>query len=304
MVKIAAGIVLYNPKNDERFKRAFNSVIKEFNKIYVFDNSTTNIQFSFNSTKVVYMTEDANRGIAYALNHIMKAADKDNYDWVVTMDQDSIIPHGLLKAYKENLSVKELGIICPQAIDKRRTYELPKSYPKKEYVNKCITSGSCTSVRAWKKVGGFDNKLFIDLVDNDFCKRIILSKYKILKLNNIILDQEFGEIIPKSSKKQQFWYKIAQILNNINFAKLGYKKKVSAFRVYYTNRNIIYLNKKLKKFGGIGYQSYNTTNYFGFWIAFNLPSILRGDNKLEIIKSVYKGIKDGKNEKVNEWKPR
>ena len=66
-------------------------------------------------------------------------------------------------------------------------------------------------------------------------------------------------------------------------------------RVYYTCRNIIYLNKKFKDYGGIGYKdNYNCHTFFGFIICFVLPSILRADKKIEVIKAVKRGFREGK----------
>lgn len=301
MNSIAAGIVLYNPSDFVRFKKAFTSVVNQFPRVYVFDNSTKAIKLPEKKSNLVYITEHKNMGIAYALNKIMKLASKDGFKWVVTMDQDSIVPDNLIDEYNKRLSIKNVGIICPQVIDKRRIYQVPQDKIGDEYVNECITSGSCTSIEAWKNAGGFDEWLFIDLVDNDFCKRVILSGYKILQINKIILNQEFGNITPKSLRIQNFWKRIAILFHNENFAKLGYRKKVYPMRVYYTNRNIIYLNKKLKKYGGIGYKNYNVSSYCGFWIAFNLPSILRAKNKKDVIGAILSGIKSGRRKIVDEW---
>ena len=38
-------------------------------------------------------------------------------------------------------------------------------------------------IDAWEQIGKFDEWLFIDLVDNEFCKRLIVSGYTILRLN-------------------------------------------------------------------------------------------------------------------------
>lgn len=302
MVKIAAGIVLYNPSDLERFKIAFLSVVHQFERIYIFDNSTIRVKVPVLSSKVIYLTNHKNMGISYALNKIMESADKDGYNWVVTMDQDTIVPPKMLSEYKKNISSDDIGILCPQVVDRRRIYMKPKTFPEVEYVDFCITSGSCTSVNVWRKIGKFDENLFIDLVDNDFCKRVILSKYKILRLNNIILDQEFGDISPRSLKSQKFWLKISSILHNVNFAKLGYRKKVNPMRIYYTNRNIIYVNKKLANYNVTIYEeNYNVRSYIGFWICFNLPSIIRAKNKLKVVGAIRKGISDGLKMKVSKW---
>lgn len=298
--RIAAGIVLFNPDDEDRFIYCLNRLTEQFEKVYIFNNGAP---FSFDKFKSVEcISENENKGIAYALNKIMSYAQKDGYSWVVTMDQDSVIPDGLVNGYMQHINESsDLGIICPQVIDKRRIYSVAEKNKEEIYVDFCITSAACTSVEAWEKCGKFDEWLFIDLVDNDFCKRLTLSGYKILKLNQWVLDQEFGKIIPKSKHTQEFWLKVSKILHNQNFAKFSYKKFVSPLRVYYTNRNIIYINKKLKNYGSVGYENYNCKGYIGFIISFMIPSILRANKKIDVLKATIKGVKDGMISSPNEW---
>ena len=300
--RIAAGIVMFNPENEERVKNSLESILSQVDKAYVFDNSTTANCIAFPST-VTYLTEHENKGIAYAMNRIMEMARNDGYDWLITMDQDSIMPDGIIEAYKKHISDNDVGIICPQVIDSRRSYMEVKKEPKEEYIDFCITSASCTSISAWEKIGRFDEWLFIDLVDNDFCKRMVVSGYKILRMNELVLDQEFGKIIPKSERVQKFWNRIAKVLHNDNFGKLGYRKFVSPMRVYYTCRNIIYVNKKLCHYGKTGYrENYNCSGYPGFLIAFVVPSVLRAQKKREVLKAVIKGTKDGRKTRPEIWR--
>lgn len=302
IVKIAAGIVVFNPDSEERLKKNIDSVLKQVDKVYVFDNSTKQYKYKFPDT-VEYMTLNQNKGIAYGMNRIMEAAQKDGFDWVVTMDQDSILPEGIIKGYtREIIQNGNIAIVCPQVIDVRRAYMEINKELKKEYVDFCITSASCTSIKAWKDVGKFDEWLFIDLVDNDFCKRLTIAGYKILRLNEFVLNQEFGRIIPKSVKKQKFWIGLSKIFHNQNIAKFSYYKFVSPMRVYYTNRNIIYVNRKLKQYGSVGYrENYNCKGYFGFLLCFCVPSLLRAQDKRAVLKAILNGIRDGRKKKVKQW---
>lgn len=302
--KIAAGIVLYNPDSMERLEKCIHSVKQQVERIYIFDNSTDgrNNKSIISQLGGVYLSENGNVGIATALNEIIRCAKRDGYEWVITMDQDSILPSKLVESYSEAMRDTKIGMICPQVIDKRRSYMQPVTYPEKEYVEFCITSASCTSIKIWEKLGGFDEWLFVDLVDNEYCKRLIESGYKILRLNAYVLDQEFGKIIPKSEREQRFWVKLSSILHNKNIAKLSYKKYVSAIRVYFTCRNIIYVNRKLSRYGKTAYKdNYNCNSYCGFLISFVLPSILRADKKGEVIKASIKGTFDGLTRSVKPW---
>ena len=292
-MKVAAGIVLYNP-DMERFVLCLNRIIEQVERVYIFDNSSFVHDFS-SYDKIVYISQKKNFGISHALNKIMEAANDDGYEWVITFDQDSIIPPKMVEKYRTAITENEdVGIVCPQVIDSRRSYMEKKTKYEAEFIDFCITSASCTSIEVWNKIGKFDEWLFIDLVDNDFCKRLVISGYKILRLNDLVLDQEFGKIIPKSEKIVNFWIRVSKILHIKNFEKLSYKKFVSPLRVYYTNRNILYLNKKMKKYGKIAYkENYNCNSYWGFIISFMLPSILRAQDKKAVIKATYNGIKEG-----------
>ena len=92
------------------------------------------------------------------------------------------------------------------------------------------------------------------------------------------------------------------MLHNQNFAKFSYKKSVSSLRIYYTCRNIIYVNRKMRNYGKIAYENYNCKGYGGFVISFILPSVLRADKKIEVIKAAWRGTRDGRKKKVEEWK--
>lgn len=289
---VAAGIVLYNPDDFDRFNRCINSILTQVEKVYIFINGDSNVEL-IESDKIVYINENKNKGVAYALNSIMNMAKNDGFKWVLTMDQDSILPNGMIKDFTRHFDNNEIGIICPQVVDKRRSYMTYKQNSDEDFVDFCITSASCTSIEIWEKVGRFDEWLFIDLVDNDFCKRLTLGGFKILQINKWVLDQEFGKIIPKSKTKQEFWIKLSKITGIVNIAKLSYYKYVNPLRVYYTCRNIIYLNKKMKKYGKVGYENYNCKSYLGFIISFILPSFFRAQEKTKVLRAICQGTIDG-----------
>lgn len=306
-MKIGAGIVVYNPKK-ERIKANIEQILNQVDKIYIYINSIKefNLKEYFNSEKIQYLGNNENVGLAKAMNEIMEIADKDGMEWLMTLDQDSIVPNDIIQSFKEYVSIENVGIICPNVIDKRRVYMKADTTSETSSVDVCITSASLTRIEAWKQVGKFDDNLFIDLIDNDFCKKLKLNGWQILMINKVILDQEFGDIKLKSKKEVKFILKIAKKIKNKklakNFSKLTYKKNVSPMRVYYTNRNVIYLNKKFKNYNGIGYSNYNCNTYFGFNICFNLASFIRGKNKMKILKAIHDGKRDGRKLKANVFK--
>ena len=306
---VMAGMVLYNSDYD-RLRDCLNALEGQVKTTVIFDNSPKEMDVEKQNYlkcnyNCKYVFSKKNLGMPEAMNRIMEIGEKEGCEWVLTMNADSIVPANLVNQYAPFFGKKNIGMICPQVVDRRRKYMSVDSEKKNKFVKMCITSGACTRVQAWKQVGKFDGWLFVDLLDNDISKRMILNKWKILQVNSVVLDQEFGDIRAKAKWKENFWLRIGKILNNDNFAKFSYKKIVHSNRVYYTCRNIIYLNAKFKEYGGIGYkENYNCSTFLGFIICFVIPSILRADKKIEVIKAAYNGFSDGKKKakRTTPWK--
>lgn len=299
MNTVAAGIVVYNPDHN-RLIQCINHLEKQVACIIIYDNSTEKeSNFDFGD-KVVYISNHKNDGVAHALNEIFKKAKSLGYKWLLTMDQDTIVPDDMVETFANFFNEKGVGIICPQVIDKRRVYlKIDDAKDEISNISFCITSASCTNIEIWDKLGGFDEFLFIDFVDNEYCKRLVLNGYKILRCNNIIIDQEFGKIQLKSPYWVKFYTRLSSILNNKNVAKLSYKKEVSPLRVYYVHRNLLYLNKKYKNYGGIGYDNFYCNSFGGFLLYFSLPSFVRASRKLLVLKAILKGLYDGFQSRAN-----
>ena len=294
-MKVFAGIVLYKP-NKERLHDCLLNILDQFEEIILFDNVGDQNSLQDANAKISYYTENKNQGVAYALNVIFKVAKEKGADWVVTLDQDTIIPVDYRRKCEKLFGIPNVAIIAPQVIDKRRPYF--KAIVRNEFfidIDYCITSASCTNINIWEKLGGFDEWLFIDFVDGDYCKRIKIEGYRILQLSDVIIDQEFGDISLKSPWKVKFFLWLSKVMKNINVAKLSYNKKVKPLRVYYVHRNLLYLNKKYQKHGGIGYRNFNCNSFGGFLLYFTLPSIVRGGEKIKIVKAVIDGLYDGYN---------
>lgn len=302
MADIVAGVVLYNPSNLERTSKCLALTAAQVPVLYIFDNSVEPVQVEL-PMNAVYMTEHRNVGMGRALNELMRHALNDGHDWVLTMDQDSLIPDGLVAAFSKRIDSGDnhLALVCPQFVDRRRPFMKADQTQDETEVTRAITSASCTSIAAWQSVGGFDEWLFIDLVDNEFCARLDSAGYQMIRLNDWVLDQEFGVIEPKSPRQQHFWLTASWLLHVPNLAKFSYRKQVSPMRMYYTHRNIIYTNRKLRRYRSVGYDSYNCKGYLGFLVNITLPSILRAQHKWQVIRAIVRGTRDGLKAPVEAW---
>lgn len=296
MDNYAAGIVLYNPKID-RLKENIEAIIPQVKILYCYNNGLGNAQRVMDLLKsyanIVVLGRGTNDGISKALNCIVEQADKDNIQWLLTLDQDSIVSDDMIQSLATLTNIENAGIICPQLKDIRRKNEQPVS-PLDSYedVDICFTSGSFMNVKATKSIGGFDKYLFIDFVDHDICLRMKCEGYRVIRNNSVVLDHELGTL--RASRFEKIYLKLGALLHSETIKKLSYKRTVSPMRVYYSTRNMIYMKKK--------FSNYTTRKSWNTKLIKNIVSyLLRGEKKISILKSIAKGLKDGKNKQVEPY---
>ena len=126
MAKILAGIVVFN-SNFSRLLDCLAGLEKQVDSIIVWDNSPEKyteeeIEKISAFTNCEYIYSNKNLGMPEGMNRIIRIAKQKNFDWVLTMNADSIVPDNLVEKYSEFFGNNNIGMICPQIIDKRRKY--------------------------------------------------------------------------------------------------------------------------------------------------------------------------------------
>lgn len=278
--RVCAGIVTYNP-DLELFLKCLNAIKPQVNKVFIFDNASTNSDqlrnLIDNDEKVKVFFNKENNGIARALNELCKVADSTGYEWIVTMDQDSICADDMVEILISHSDDKKIGIVAPRVEfrdDRKLIHQTRNKRYEVEEIRACITSGSLTRIAAWKKVGGFDEWMFIDHVDNEFCTHIYVEGFSIIRINSAVLLQRAGE------------------MRYISF--IGGKKLLlpyySEYRNYFICRNTVYYLRKYRKY--INYKHEIITFTYS-----QLIKLLFEKSRWRTIKSTVKGIWDGKKAK-------
>ncbi len=270
---IAAGIVTYNP-DIKRLENTVDRILKETDLLFIADNGSDSVEEIRRICKgrAHLLAFPENRGIACALNAIMKGAKAKGASWVLTLDDDSDLPDGMIEALFSCTKEADVAIVCPRAFDVNAGEEVKAAFHETEgeiaEVDQCITSGALTSVEAWERVGGYDDYLFIDMVDFDFCHLVREAGYRILKNNRVTLPHAIGR-----TEVRRFLFMKVHVMNH------------SAMRKYYMTRNRIYC--AYKHTGRMGFR-----NLFGIIKALVLI-LCYETNKRAKIAAVLRGLRDG-----------
>ena len=187
---IDAVVVLYHP--DESIIENIKTY-QQITKIYAVDNSEKYDDDLVEKLKqfenLIYINNNGNQGIAHALNVGARLAIENGADWLLTMDQDtSFSENDLIKIQEELLAVDitNTAIVSP-------SHYLGDDI--KPFYNEIVmTSGNLINLHLFGKIGEFDENLFIDSVDTEYCLRIYSMRYKIKRIPSVILNHNLGNI--------------------------------------------------------------------------------------------------------------
>lgn len=181
-----------------------------------------------------------NLGIAAALNIGINYAIEQQVEWLLTFDQDSVIitenyALTLLETVKKDFGLEKVAVIggnYPKPFDSM--FPNSERYPpctgkiSSREVNTVITSGNLLIVKEIKKSKVlFNEKLFIDYVDYDFCLSLKQKGYRVIQ----VLDCKFEHTIGNPYFKTLNGNRI--FIHNHNH-----------IRKYYLMRNSLVVHKK------------------------------------------------------------
>lgn len=272
-------VVLYNP--ERRILKQLDIYANEFDKVYLFDNSDEKVEWitEFAKSRNIEYYSSNNVGITGALNVIIPIAINEKFDFIATMDQDTIFPSEVIQKMISNieLNYKEDIAIYTTNFNKMYVGEGGKiEYSKPEYdINKVtytnfhISSGNFLRCDLISNLFPLDN-YFIGFVDFDLDFSVKTLGYKILVIGECIISQQIGNPIKASV-----------------FTKQGLTN-FSSSRYYYLYRNNYYFNNKFK--------NYKEAKKFAKMkrIKYFIKLLTTERNKIEKIKMSYKGYCDYK----------
>lgn len=291
---VCAGFVLYNPDLG-LLKNNIDHIKEQVATLFFYDNHSDNIEDIERlilecTPKYVLLKGNENKGIAYGLNRLLHEAHLEGFDWILTMDQDSICCSDMIKKYldvMDNFDDK-VAMYCPFVLNNNKiSYKEYESLTLNSYdyvldANKCITSGCMTNVRIVLGIGGFDEKLFIDYVDTELNMRLNLQGYTIVRVNSAYMFQQMGK-----AKRIPFFDLLFKVTHFSFFRKMRYATVYNNIRLYYISRNSKYIRQKYKKVPFRLTASYIIGLFLYFSVTYPVSR-----NRWHMWKSMYRGYKE------------
>jgi len=232
-MNIAGVVILYHP-DIKQLSENINTYVPGLKELYIYDNSeiqTPGIEAALNNLHpcIKYQFFNNNEGIAKRLNQAVEAAMQTQYDYLLTMDQDSSFKPGDFEKYKSLIQKEEYTKVAQFGINCQPQITMSSEQPQEALT--LITSGSILNLSLIKKVGDFNEDLFIDFVDAEFSYRVVQHGLINLMFSNIQLNHALGNLV--SGRSLLTFKKTLRIIH-------------APIRAFYITRNGLFLLFKHK----------------------------------------------------------
>ena len=226
------------------------------------------------------MWNDRNLGIAAGLNAgVERALSSGQYSWIAMFDQDSFASpdyvSAIINAYLDcpfRDRVAMIGANYKLAM-RKSTSEPTAGWSGSIFreVKTLMTSGSLVKSSVFNQCGRFDQSLFMDYVDHEFCLRLRKNGFKILQASRAVLEHRLG-----SPTSHRFLWK------RFTTANYGPARRYSNTR----NRLIVYRRY-------LASDPLWVLLDFWKWIPEIAKMVLVERNRREKVASLAKGWRDG-----------
>lgn len=227
----AACVILYHPKKED-VANLFTYCSK-VEKVYIFDNTEgkSNENLFIGIENVSYFWDGENKGLSSRLNEACQRAIADNFEYLLTMDQDSSFLEENIDGYfKDILNFKGKEKVAVYGLEYSKN-DINDTTEKYIEVDHLITSASVMNLNLYKEIGGFDENLFIDGVDIDYCYSALTKGFKSIKFARNFFNHALGVRSRRGSI-----FTLYLIKKNVYVH--------SSLRVYYMYRNMLYIKNK------------------------------------------------------------
>lgn len=277
---VCAVVVTYHP--DPGFPDRLDRVRPQVGRVVVVDNGSSpqarEMLRNAAGPDVGLILNDANLGVATALNQGVRHIMGSSCRWVLTLDQDSTVEPFLVEALLEAYRVYPLGekvaVVGSNYYDETRGKTLvPETQAQPPCLEQTtvITSGSMISVDAYGKIGPFRDDFFIDHVDDEYCLRARSKGYKVILCRRPVIRHSIGGAIAVRFLGKKIW-----------------SSNHSTARRYYMARNFLWVAREYL-FLRPGWVVLRALRH----AVFLLLMVLLEKERWRKIKSTARGVRDG-----------
>lgn len=200
-------LVLYKCTVEESktFQTLLADLPDEHFNLFVYDNSP--YQQSTSIPVGHYIHDISNGGIGKAYNSACEYAQKNHYQWMMLLDQDTEFPHGAIETYnKAIIDYPHIQMIVPRHQIDTGEYISPTHYrfktsrPQKDTLTGLvrfsqaspINSGILLTVSSFIKAGGYDDAVWLDFSDIRFIEKYKKQFDSFYVIKDIVCRQNFS----------------------------------------------------------------------------------------------------------------
>jgi rhamnosyltransferase len=192
-------VVSYFPEGD--FLCRLRGIKSQVAHVVVIDNASSGetaklLEAAKAELGITVIRNQANLGIATALNQGTACAKEKGYAWCLLFDQDTtpspIMLQKLMEVYDQFPRKDRLAVL---GSNYRAEAASGASVPKTQsWIERrmVITSGSLVSLSALAHIGPFRDEFFIDCVDFDFCLRARSMEFEVVEVVEPIMEHFIG----------------------------------------------------------------------------------------------------------------
>jgi rhamnosyltransferase len=200
---ICAVFVTFHP--DDGLASRVERIARQVETVVIVDNhsgepSAHQLRDLCSTVGASLIENTANHGIATALNQAALWAKQRGYEWLLTLDQDTVVADdmvaalmGVYETFPEQEMLAIIGsnykdaksgtLFVPSRLDNHYSWQETKTV---------ITSGSLCSLAVYSVIGPFREDFFIDCVDFEYCLRARSRGFRIVLALKPLMEHSIG----------------------------------------------------------------------------------------------------------------
>jgi len=164
--------------------------------VVLVDDGSSTLPFSdVDDSGIAQVALPTNVGIAAALNTGMAIAVRDGATHILTLDQDSTVPAGYVERLRAAAGADSSSLTVAVPASAGGAAVLRDLHGDSAPFDP-IQSGQLLTADVWRRVGPFDESLFIDAVDSDFWFRALEAGISFVVADDAHIEHGLGELRP------------------------------------------------------------------------------------------------------------